>query len=213
MTYPLASTGKVIGTPGQGTHSYTAAPNNWESDRAVDLATPVGTPVLAVADGTIGSQIGSLGLGGRFAGLRVNLHAAGDDYYYAHLSRLVVRAGQTVKRGQILGYSGSANGVAHLHFGQRVGDPARTIGAANNDSGGGFLGIPGAVSDTASAVGDVADGVADFAKDPAGAILDLFVSTIGKYAPRIALTVLLVVGGLALAITGIKRLATAKATA
>jgi len=43
--------------------------------------------------------------------------------YYAHLSKIVVKPGEKVKTGQILGYSGVANGVAHLHFAVEKGSP------------------------------------------------------------------------------------------
>lgn len=114
---------KLIGFPNQGTHTL----GNWESDDAVDIAMPTGTPIYAVADGVIGSQIGPLtsSTSSRFAGNRVHLKIAGNELYYAHLSRLAVKAGQRVKRGQIIGYSGAANGVQHLHLGVRTGDPRR----------------------------------------------------------------------------------------
>lgn len=37
---------------------------------------------------------------------------------YAHLSRTVAKSGQTVKRGQLIGYSGSTgnSSAPHLHF-------------------------------------------------------------------------------------------------
>lgn len=109
---------KIIGTPYHGTHTL----GNWESDNAYDFATPIGTPLYAAYSGTIGSQIGSLGSGGRFAGLRLHLVGAAQELYYAHLSKIVVKAGQAVKAGQLVGYSGEASGVAHLHLGARGGD-------------------------------------------------------------------------------------------
>lgn len=122
-TYPLARYGKVIGTPYRGTHTMYG---NWESDNAVDLAVPVGTPVYAVADGTVGSQIGPLNSSDpRLGGNRLHLVTGGNEFYYAHLSRLAVRAGQRVRSGQLLGYSGSANGTAHLHIASRRGSPER----------------------------------------------------------------------------------------
>jgi hypothetical protein len=130
--YPLGQLGEIIGcafVPGS-THSALAAPNNLESDNAVDIAVPVGTPVYAVAAGTIGKQIGSLGSSDpRMAGLRVHLNTPGVRFYYAHLSQLDVMAGQYVEAGQQIGLSGSANGAAHLHFAQDVGNPAETVGA------------------------------------------------------------------------------------
>lgn len=114
---------KIIGTPYHGTHTL----GNWESDDAVDIAMPVGTPLYATADGTIGSQIGSLGAssGSRFAGQRLHLKTSDNELYYAHLSKLAVKAGQKVKKGQLLGYSGEANGVAHLHLGSKDGNPQK----------------------------------------------------------------------------------------
>jgi murein DD-endopeptidase MepM/ murein hydrolase activator NlpD len=117
LAWPLAQLGKIIGRPYQGTH---ADFGNWESDNAVDVATPVGTPVFAVDNGVVGPQIGSLHEGGQLAGLRLHLVTGNDEFYYAHLSRLVVKAGQKVTRGQLLGYSGSANGVAHLHIAEKA---------------------------------------------------------------------------------------------
>jgi murein DD-endopeptidase MepM/ murein hydrolase activator NlpD len=112
---------KIIGTPHAGTHRL----GNWESDDAIDIAMPVGTPLYAAFDGTIGSQIGALdSKNPRMAGLRLHLAGAGNELYYAHLSRLAVAAGQKVKRGQLIGYSGSANGTAHLHLGSKDGNPS-----------------------------------------------------------------------------------------
>lgn len=128
---PLPAGDKVtqLGKPYQGTHGKTfnqkGGSDNWESENAIDLGTHVGTPVYAVADGTIGNSIGSLGSGGRFAGLRVHLNVKGNELYYAHLSKLTVKAGQKVTKGQIIGYTGSANGVAHLHLAAKNGDPAQ----------------------------------------------------------------------------------------
>jgi hypothetical protein len=130
--YPLAEQGEIIGCPfvPGSTHSPFAAPNNLASDNAVDIAVPVGTPVHAVAAGVIGPQIGSLdSLDPRMAGLRVHLDTPGVHFYYAHLSRIDVLPGQYVEAGQQIGLSGSANGVAHLHFAQDVGNPAETVGA------------------------------------------------------------------------------------
>jgi Peptidase family M23 len=126
--YPLAVHGQVIGVPYVGTHLLFG---NWESDNAVDIAVQTGTPVLAVRDGVIGSQIGPLQTSGdpRLLGLRLHLKSDVNEWYYAHLSHLDVVAGQHVREGQQLGLSGSANGVEHLHLGQEHGDPGITIGS------------------------------------------------------------------------------------
>jgi Peptidase family M23 len=131
-TYPLGQPGKIIGCPfvPDSTHSAFVAPDNLASDNAVDIAVPAGTPVFAVTGGVIGAQIGPLdSTDARMAGLRVHLNAPGVQFYYAHLSEIDVVPGQFVQAGQQLGLSGSANGAAHLHFAQDVGNPAETVGA------------------------------------------------------------------------------------
>jgi murein DD-endopeptidase MepM/ murein hydrolase activator NlpD len=116
-------TGKVIGTPFHGTHTL----GNWESDRALDVAVPIGTPVRSPFGGVVGSQFGSLGAssGSRFAGLRLHIANPQNEWYGAHLSRFAsgIRPGARVRPGQVIGYSGSASGVAHLHQALRSGDP------------------------------------------------------------------------------------------
>jgi len=121
-TFPLNYPRRFIGFPGQGTHSYSEPPNNWQSDHAWDLHCPVGTPVVACHDGTIGSRIGPIGVG-RFAGIRLYVEIPGNQFYYAHLSKVFVKAGQRVKKGQVIGHSGSANGVPHLHWAVEHGNP------------------------------------------------------------------------------------------
>lgn len=127
--YPLGRPGTLIGWPGIGTHSWRNSPNNWESDNAVDIRIPPGTPVIAYKSGQIGARIGPLEASDpRFAGSRLHLHTNdGNEFYYAHLSKLTVHAHQSVKAGDVLGYSGSANGVPHLHWASRVGNPVQML--------------------------------------------------------------------------------------
>jgi murein DD-endopeptidase MepM/ murein hydrolase activator NlpD len=120
----LSIAGKLIGRPYEGTHRL----GNWQSDNAIDLAAPVGTPIYAVADGVIGPRFGSLGSSNpRMAGLRLTLESSGNAFYYAHMSRFApgIKPGASVRKGDLLGFSGSANGVPHLHFGVQHGDPRR----------------------------------------------------------------------------------------
>lgn len=131
--YPLAKHGTIIGRPYQGTHNHpdpSDNEHNWESCNALDIATPTGTTVVAVADGTIGSQIGALdSKSAVLAGLRLHLISTDNEWYYAHLSKITVTAGQRVSKGDPLGKSGSANGVEHLHFGQKHDDPGALVGS------------------------------------------------------------------------------------
>lgn len=127
--YPLARKGQTIGVPGQGTHSWWVPPNNWQSDNAVDIGIPGGTGVLAYADGRIGQRMGPLQNGAsRFHGQRLYLETPdGNQFYYAHLATIVVKPGQQVKAGQLLGFSGVANGVWHLHWAVKNGNPVTLL--------------------------------------------------------------------------------------
>jgi murein DD-endopeptidase MepM/ murein hydrolase activator NlpD len=125
--WAIPGRGKVIGTPGAGTHTL----GNWESDRALDIAMKVGSPVYAPFGGMVGSQFGSLGAPGssRFAGLRLHIASPKNEWYGAHLSRFApgIKPGVRVRPGQLIGYSGSASGVGHLHEALKYGDPYRLI--------------------------------------------------------------------------------------
>lgn len=138
LAYPLAEKGKLIGTPGVGTHAWG---QNWQSSNAVDIGVPEGTDVFAVEDGVISppssaySGFGDTGQGGRFAGKRLHLKAAGSNraWYYAHLSSFAsgIEPGAHVSKGDVIGKSGSANGVAHLHIAVGPGrnwDPKKLLG-------------------------------------------------------------------------------------
>lgn len=84
----------------------------------VDLAAPTGTPVFATADGAVARAERS-----RSYGLVVYLdHGAELETRYAHLSRLLVADGQTVRKGDVIGYVGSTGRSTgpHLHYEVRV---------------------------------------------------------------------------------------------
>lgn len=119
--YPLSRVGSIIGVPYQGTHRL----GNWESDRACDIWAVKGTPVLACFAGTIGPQFGPLhSKNPRLLGLRCHLVGT-DEAYYAHLSQFAtgIAPGVKLQPGDMIGYSGVANGVPHLHFALEDGWP------------------------------------------------------------------------------------------
>jgi murein DD-endopeptidase MepM/ murein hydrolase activator NlpD len=102
----------------------------------IDYAVGTGTPVKAVADGTVIGIVNTFtGSGGKMIFLSF---ASGHTADYLHLSRIDVQPGQEVKQGQVLGLSGgsglgSMTGYgAHLHFSFRVGGKP-TMGAGNID--------------------------------------------------------------------------------
>lgn len=80
----------------------------------VDFRASYGTPVVAASDGRITSAGRSGGCGNA---VKV-MHGGGISTRYCHLSRLAVSAGQSVRRGQVVGYVGSTglSTGAHLHY-------------------------------------------------------------------------------------------------
>jgi murein DD-endopeptidase MepM/ murein hydrolase activator NlpD len=85
---------------------------------AVDYAAPLGTPIFAVADGTIESA-GWSGGGGNTIVLR---HRANFKTMYNHLSHFTkgIRAGTTVRQRQVIGYVGSTGLSTGPHLDYRV---------------------------------------------------------------------------------------------
>ena len=85
----------------------------------VDLTASNGTPVRATADGVVAFAEWS----GRYGQLVVVDHGNGMQTYYAHLSRFEVISGQEIRRGDIVGKSGSTGRTTapHLHYEVRIG--------------------------------------------------------------------------------------------
>jgi murein DD-endopeptidase MepM/ murein hydrolase activator NlpD len=98
----------------------------------IDYAAPRGTPVRAAADGVVAFA----GQVGRARSVALQ-HQGNRRTTYAYLRRLEVRPGTTVRRGRMLGLSGSS-GPRHepdvVHFGYRVNgraeDPKPLFGAS-----------------------------------------------------------------------------------
>lgn len=80
----------------------------------LDISADQGVPVHATADGTIESAA----FDGNYGNSVVIAHGFGISTRYGHLSRFSVRPGQTVKRGDVIGYVGATGRVtgSHLHY-------------------------------------------------------------------------------------------------
>nr|WP_233498323.1 LysM peptidoglycan-binding domain-containing M23 family metallopeptidase [Meiothermus sp. QL-1] len=90
----------------------------------IDLAAPVGTPIYAARAGVV--TVAGWSRSGY--GLHVVLdHGGGQETLYGHMSRIAVRPGQRVERGELIGYVGSTGWSTgpHLHFEVRVDGVAR----------------------------------------------------------------------------------------
>lgn len=88
--------------------------------RAIDLPVPLGTPVLAIDDGVVvRAQATEQGAAGKWVAIK---HPSGITSRSLHLSRVDVRVGQQVKRGERLGLAGNTGDSAgpHLHLDLRA---------------------------------------------------------------------------------------------
>src|SRR5437879_2960264 len=117
--------GKVITTYG--------AKTNGKSNDGINLAVPEGTPVKAAEDGVVAYSGNELKGYGNLVLVR---HSNGYVTAYAHASDLMVKRGDTIKRGQIIAKSGQSGevGSPQLHFEIRKGsspvDPLQFLNGA-----------------------------------------------------------------------------------
>ncbi len=95
------------GKKSQGIHGY----------NGIDIAAPIGTPVMASAAGTVVvSRTG--GYNGGYGTYVVVSHPNGTQTLYAHMSQNYVSMGSAVTQGQVIGAIGLTGRTtgAHLHF-------------------------------------------------------------------------------------------------
>jgi murein DD-endopeptidase MepM/ murein hydrolase activator NlpD len=88
--------------------------HTWIQHNGVDYGAPTGTPVRSVGEG----RIDFAGRMGGYGNVVQIDHGKGDTTVYAHLSRIDVRQGQGVQRGQVVGAVGATGWATgpHLHF-------------------------------------------------------------------------------------------------
>ncbi|MGY3615403.1 peptidoglycan DD-metalloendopeptidase family protein [Bradyrhizobium sp. USDA 10063] len=124
-TFRWPARGKVI--TGYG------AKTNGKSNDGINLAVPEGTPVKAAEDGVVAYSGNELKGYGNLILVR---HSNGYVTAYAHASELLVKRGDTIKRGQVIAKSGQSGEVSspQLHFEIRKGsspvDPLQFLNGA-----------------------------------------------------------------------------------
>jgi murein DD-endopeptidase MepM/ murein hydrolase activator NlpD len=107
-------------------------PNGVQND-GINLAVPEGTPVKAADDGVVAYAGNELKGYGNLVLIR---HSNGYVSAYAHARELLVKRGDTIKRGQVIANSGQTGNVTspQLHFEIRKGstpvDPTQFLGGA-----------------------------------------------------------------------------------
>jgi murein DD-endopeptidase MepM/ murein hydrolase activator NlpD len=85
----------------------------------IDLAGPFGTPIVAAADGVIAAaDVSTVGYGNHI----IIAHSGGLLTLYGHLEAMMVKPGDAVKAGQVIGLLGSTGNSTgpHCHFEVRI---------------------------------------------------------------------------------------------
>ena len=102
---------KLTSPYGYRTHPTTG---QWKFHNGVDLANNQGTPIYAARSGKVTVAT----YGGTYGYYVTINHGDGYSSLYAHMTHYTVSKGQTVKKGQIIGYMGSTGRSTgpHLHF-------------------------------------------------------------------------------------------------
>jgi murein DD-endopeptidase MepM/ murein hydrolase activator NlpD len=93
----------------------------WRMHTGIDFSSPTGTPIYATGDGRVSKPKDGLAGYGKTV---VIDHGYGYKSLYAHMSKIAVKPGQRVTRGQIIGYVGNT-GIStgpHLHYEVRKND-------------------------------------------------------------------------------------------
>ena len=112
FVFPLAMPSPITSLFGWRTHPIFG---DRRFHTGTDLGAPEGTPVVATQDGEVqvADYMGGYGL------IVILRHAEGSlETRYAHLSRILVRPGETVQQGEVVGLVGSTGNSTgpHLHF-------------------------------------------------------------------------------------------------
>ena len=105
--------------------------------KGIDFEAPTGTPVYASADGTV-AEIGSGWNGGYGNSVTIN-HRGNTETIYEYMKVILVKKGDEVKKGDLIGYSGTTGDTAYqtLFFGVRINgsyvDPMDYLGLRHFD--------------------------------------------------------------------------------
>jgi murein DD-endopeptidase MepM/ murein hydrolase activator NlpD len=87
----------------------------WRMHTGIDFTAPIGTPIYATGDGVVERKKGKMTGYGKVV---VIDHGYGYESLYAHMSKIIVKPGEKVKRGQVIGYVGNTGRSTgpHLHY-------------------------------------------------------------------------------------------------
>ncbi len=108
-------------------HGYISSPfgwrhnpfgSGWEFHKGIDICAYYGAPIRATADGKVEYAGWNDGYG-KFVKI---YHRDGIETCYGHMSKIIVKAGEYVKKGQVIGYEGCTGLCTgpHLHYEVRI---------------------------------------------------------------------------------------------
>ena len=109
--YPLSGDRKITAAYGLRIHPIL---KKEMLHRGVDFKAPLGTPIVATADGVVESAGEQ-----KLYGLKVVIQHDGEyKSLYAHLSEIKVKAGEKIRKGTVIGRVGSSgiSTAPHLHY-------------------------------------------------------------------------------------------------
>jgi murein DD-endopeptidase MepM/ murein hydrolase activator NlpD len=118
----LATKPSIWPASGEVTSSFGWRNSPWGDGRelhpGIDLATSEGTPIVATADGKVVNS----GWSGGYGNIIQIEHGNGIETIYGHNSRILANIGESVRKGQVIAYSGNTGRSTgpHLHYEIRV---------------------------------------------------------------------------------------------
>ena len=107
--------GYCIPHPGPITSQYKY---RWKrAHKGIDIGLYTGDAIYAAFDGIVRAAL-PVNMTGGYGNVLVIRHLNGLETYYGHLSRFIVKSGDLVKAGELIGYGGSTGRSTgpHLHF-------------------------------------------------------------------------------------------------
>ena len=112
--YRPTATGRISSE--YGWRTLYGSPNN---HAAIDISTPIGTPVYSVANGRVAKVIYSNKGGGNQIIIHHQVNGKYYTSYYCHMSTIAVKAGTVVTKDTLIGKSGNTGNSTgpHLHLG------------------------------------------------------------------------------------------------
>ena len=87
----------------------------WRMHTGIDFTAPIGTPIYATGDGVVERLKNKMTGYGKVVIIN---HGFGYESLYAHMSKIIVKPGEKVKRGQVIGYVGNTGRSTgpHVHY-------------------------------------------------------------------------------------------------